>query len=311
MSSRRRTNAPSVPPPSRERIRRTVAEIDSPAWRVDHPTGVELMTDLSAAAWIEEGLAEWPDPFIFPVGCAIPEGFTAYARMFHPIRRHADEEEVRQRWADFAAERGKVAHAACSSRASSGPSIGSASPGPRWPLTGEDFPRTSAGACRRSSGRSRRLPTPVGSACGMAAGIATGWTIACGRNAFPLGSTREAVAGLGGQGGSAGGGARSGAARAHVVEQESNRIGSPAVTTCCSEGLLEAITEFRVRAIDRSNRPTSGGPTTGAGAWRRRSTGSRRSSGAPSRSSTPSFTRRTSRRSASIPRRGSISAQMP
>jgi hypothetical protein len=69
------------------------------------------MTDLSAAAWIEEGLADWPDPFIFPVGCAIPDGFASYARIFHPIRRRQDGREVPRRWADFAAERGKVTHA--------------------------------------------------------------------------------------------------------------------------------------------------------------------------------------------------------
>ncbi len=69
------------------------------------------MTDLTAAAWVEERLASWPDPFTFPVGCAIPDGFDSYARLFHPIRREEDGIEVPQRWADFAAERGKVAHA--------------------------------------------------------------------------------------------------------------------------------------------------------------------------------------------------------
>lgn len=68
------------------------------------------MADLSAAAWIEERLANWPDPFIFPVGCAIPKGFASYARIFHPIRRRGEGREVPQRWADFAAERGKIAH---------------------------------------------------------------------------------------------------------------------------------------------------------------------------------------------------------
>lgn len=69
------------------------------------------MTDISAAAWVEEGLASWPDPFTFPVGCAIPEGFASYARIFHPIRRFEDGMDMPHRWADFAAERGKTAHA--------------------------------------------------------------------------------------------------------------------------------------------------------------------------------------------------------
>jgi hypothetical protein len=78
---------------------------------LDFPTGAELVTDLSAAAWVEERLAVWPKTPSFPIGIAIPAGFDAYARIFHPIRRERGGEEEPQRWADFAAERGKVAHA--------------------------------------------------------------------------------------------------------------------------------------------------------------------------------------------------------
>jgi hypothetical protein len=78
---------------------------------MDFPAGVELMTDLAAAEWVEERLASWPEPFTFPVGCAIPGGFGSYARIFHPIGHEHGGLRVPQRWADFAAERGKIAHA--------------------------------------------------------------------------------------------------------------------------------------------------------------------------------------------------------
>jgi len=76
---------------------------------VEYPTGVEWMTDLSGAAWIEDGLAEWKVSESFPVGTVVPEGFEAYARVFHPVRPNSVHP---LRWSAFADERGKVAHPA-------------------------------------------------------------------------------------------------------------------------------------------------------------------------------------------------------
>jgi len=50
------------------------------------PEGVELMTDVSAADWVVQALWPWRRPM--PVGCIVPEGFEAYARIQHlPGRR--------------------------------------------------------------------------------------------------------------------------------------------------------------------------------------------------------------------------------
>ena len=51
-------------------------------WRP--PEGVEVVHDLSAAGWIEELL---PNYRWATVGSIVPEGFPAYARVFHPAYR--------------------------------------------------------------------------------------------------------------------------------------------------------------------------------------------------------------------------------
>jgi hypothetical protein len=68
-----------------------------------------LMTDVSAAAWVEEALARWPEGSGFPVSSLIPARFGAYARILHPTSRVEDEVGTGT-WAELAAERGKQMH---------------------------------------------------------------------------------------------------------------------------------------------------------------------------------------------------------
>jgi len=66
---------------------------------MEYPAGVEWMTDLSAATWIEGRLAEWKDPLPIPVGTILPEGFEAYARVSirsAPMARTVPMERVRR-----------------------------------------------------------------------------------------------------------------------------------------------------------------------------------------------------------------------
>jgi hypothetical protein len=74
------------------------------------PEGLELMTDLTAAAWVEERLALWPEGPGFPVRAVVPDIFEAYARVFHPAFRGG----VPVRWSEIAKEREKVVHPAMS-----------------------------------------------------------------------------------------------------------------------------------------------------------------------------------------------------
>jgi hypothetical protein len=60
--------------------------------------------DVSEANWIVERL----HPFAADVGSVIPEGFDAYARVFHPAW---SEGGTTRRWADIAQENGRVVHA--------------------------------------------------------------------------------------------------------------------------------------------------------------------------------------------------------
>jgi hypothetical protein len=73
------------------------------------PAGLSLELDVSPAAWIDDALlplratAEG-----VLVGEIVPTGFEAYARVFHPARDPTGNE--RRRWADVAAERGRIVH---------------------------------------------------------------------------------------------------------------------------------------------------------------------------------------------------------
>lgn len=74
------------------------------------PTGVELLDDVSGADWIVKRLRPW-DPNGARLESFIPEGFEAYARIFHSAafrsaRRGAIDPDTAIRWSDLARERG-------------------------------------------------------------------------------------------------------------------------------------------------------------------------------------------------------------
>jgi hypothetical protein len=76
---------------------------------LDFPTSIELMTDISAAGWVEEALRWWPSGSGFTVRDFVPDGFEAYARILHPASRAAGDRGTK-RWAELAAERGRTMH---------------------------------------------------------------------------------------------------------------------------------------------------------------------------------------------------------
>jgi hypothetical protein len=65
------------------------------------------MTDISAAAWVEERLRWWPER-ITP-RAVVPGEHEAYIRIFHRASRIEDD-VGNKRWVELAAERGKVMH---------------------------------------------------------------------------------------------------------------------------------------------------------------------------------------------------------
>ena len=80
-----------------------------PGWR---PEGVELEDDISVARWITERLWPWGRGNGTQVGAIVPEGFEAYARLFHPAsyyQRHTREWRL-VRWAEIAAWEGTTVH---------------------------------------------------------------------------------------------------------------------------------------------------------------------------------------------------------
>ena len=72
------------------------------------PPGVELMTDVSAAAWAEERLMARP---FATMAATVPDVFESYARILHPAyRRLEDGREEAVTWATVASWTGRVAH---------------------------------------------------------------------------------------------------------------------------------------------------------------------------------------------------------
>ena len=61
------------------------------------------LRDASPAAWIGPRL----HPFAQDIGSVIPEGFAAYARLFHPVPVDGSRHE---RWGDVAARSGRIVH---------------------------------------------------------------------------------------------------------------------------------------------------------------------------------------------------------
>jgi hypothetical protein len=65
--------------------------------------GFGWLRDVSPAAWIGPQL----HPFAQDIGSVIPEGFAAYARLFHAVEVDRDR---RERWSDVAARNGRIVH---------------------------------------------------------------------------------------------------------------------------------------------------------------------------------------------------------
>lgn len=65
--------------------------------------GFGWLRDVTPAAWIGPRL----HPFGQDVGSIIPEGFEAYARLFHPVQLEHDRQE---RWSDVALRNGRIVH---------------------------------------------------------------------------------------------------------------------------------------------------------------------------------------------------------
>lgn len=73
-----------------------------------HIGELQLETDISPASWIEAGVR----PRRFEVGSLVPDGFAAYARVFHPAYRRGEGREVEVPWSSVAASNDRVSHPA-------------------------------------------------------------------------------------------------------------------------------------------------------------------------------------------------------
>ena len=68
------------------------------------PDGVEFLEDKSEARWVEDSLSEFAR-----VRALVPEGFSAYARVFHPAYLDENEEQP-VRWSTIASWTGRTVH---------------------------------------------------------------------------------------------------------------------------------------------------------------------------------------------------------
>ena len=69
------------------------------------PNGLEFMEDVSQARWIEESLSGWGN-----LRSLMPEGLSAYARMFHPAYLDHKGWEQPVRWSTVASWTGRTVH---------------------------------------------------------------------------------------------------------------------------------------------------------------------------------------------------------
>ena len=100
------------------------------------PPGFEVMQDVTPAAWAIERL----EPMLQTqkVASVVPDGFDAYARIFHPVQRSRDGDGETVLWSDIARERGTVIHTETSWRGFSGGVQGSEMGEPRLGSLSED-----------------------------------------------------------------------------------------------------------------------------------------------------------------------------
>ena len=76
------------------------------------PDGAELLKDVTPGRWIAERLRRETRQTGTLVGCVIPEGFEAYARIFHPAKQYntAERSWSRVSWSTVASWNGRVVH---------------------------------------------------------------------------------------------------------------------------------------------------------------------------------------------------------
>lgn len=87
--------------------------VGAPAPQMEkQPDGAELLKDVAPANWIADRLWNVNRQTGTLVGCVIPEGFEAYARIFHPAKQYnaAERSWSKVRWATVASWNGKVVH---------------------------------------------------------------------------------------------------------------------------------------------------------------------------------------------------------
>ena len=78
-----------------------------------HPPGVESASDASQGRWIEELLWPWGRAANFEgfrLGCLVPEGFEAYARVLHPASVRTGQGYAPVRWSTVASWTGRTVH---------------------------------------------------------------------------------------------------------------------------------------------------------------------------------------------------------
>ncbi len=75
------------------------------------PDGAELLKDVAPANWVAERLWRWNREHGALTGERVPDGFEAYARIFHPARYQSEDREWhRVSWATVAEWYGKTVH---------------------------------------------------------------------------------------------------------------------------------------------------------------------------------------------------------
>ena len=68
------------------------------------PDGLEFLEDVSGARWVEESLSDFGT-----LRALLPDGFPAYARVFHPANLD-DNRERPVRWSTVASWSGRTVH---------------------------------------------------------------------------------------------------------------------------------------------------------------------------------------------------------
>jgi len=73
----------------------------------------EPLPDVSAGRWVQQRLWKWgpgSNRQGVAVGCLVPQGFEAYARVLHPARRQTERGLESVRWSAVASWTGTTAH---------------------------------------------------------------------------------------------------------------------------------------------------------------------------------------------------------